>query len=189
MRNFQQIGAGTDVMPLMMSLQRQPDLWGADPIRTTFPSSPHAEVDDILLRFEDLKVGPDHPDIERHVETAERTWREAWNRLPEAKTLILPLMARVGAYELARVLITRLPPGGTILPHADTRGTYANLPDIARYHVVLQGLPGSIFNCGAESVQMRTGETWWFNAHAVHSCVNNSADDRIHMLVDVRLMR
>jgi quercetin dioxygenase-like cupin family protein len=34
---------------------------------------------------------------------------------------------------------------------------------------------------------METGSAWWFNAHKCHWVVNDSADDRIHMLVDVRL--
>ena len=32
---------------------------------------------------------------------------------------------------------------------------------------------------------MRTGEIWWFNPHQVHGVLNNSADDRVHLLVDM----
>jgi hypothetical protein len=55
-----------------------------------------------------------------------------------------------------------------------------------RFHVVLQGLPGSLYHCGDEVVQMRTGTVWWFQHREVHSVENNSADDRIHLLVDFR---
>lgn len=189
MRNFQQIGAGIDIVPLTMALERKPWLWNRDTLRTRFENTPHREVDDIWLRFEDIGgLDFNDPDLETKAEAAPRIWQQAWLELPEARALIQPLMLRVGAYELARVIITRLPPGGIIAGHADTRGAYANLPDIARYHVVLQGLPGSNFHCGQEQVQMLTGQTWWFNAHEVHGCVNNSSDDRIHMLVDVRVM-
>lgn len=193
MRNFQRIANGVDVGPLAHALQRKPYLWGADTIRTTFPNSPHEQVDDVLLRFEamDPKVlsaaGFGDARAIRKLEAAPRVWREAWGELPEAKPLITALLLRVGAYELARVMITRLKPGAVILPHADTEGTYANLPDIARYHMVLQGLPGSLFHCGHETVNMLTGEVWWFDAHQVHSVQNNSTDDRIHMLIDARL--
>lgn len=185
MRNFLKIVDGVDVLPLVHSLQRHPDLWNEDRCRTTFENSPHAQVDDILLRFE--AFDPAAPDLEAELERAPRTFRHAWDVLPEARPIIAGLMVRVGAYELARVVITRLAPGGQILPHADTRGSYANLPDIARYHVVLQGLPGSLFHCGGEDVCMETGQVYWFNAHEIHACINNSIDDRIHMLVDVRL--
>lgn len=193
MRCFQRIANGVDVGPLAHALQRKPYLWGGDPVRTTFPNSPHAEVDDVLLRFEDMdpemlaEASFGDEAARATLEAAPRVWRAAWGELPEAKPLILSLLNRVGAYELARVMITRLKPGGRIYPHADTEGLYANLPDIARYHMVLQGLPGSLFHCGPETVQMLTGEVWHFDAHQVHSVENNSTDDRVHMLIDCRL--
>lgn len=194
MKCFQRIATGVDVLPLAHALQRKPYLWGADPIRTTFPNSPHAEVEDVLLRFEAMDpetlaaAGAGDETARVALEAAPRTWREAWGALPEAKPLIQGVMVRVGAYELARVMVTKLRPGGRIYPHADTQGTYANLPDIARYHMVLQGLPGSLFHCGPETVQMLTGEVWWFDAHQVHSVEQNSTDDRLHLLIDVRIM-
>lgn len=188
MRRFLKIVEGVDVFPTVQALQRREDLWNADPIRTTFPGSPHAEADDVLLRFEEIGAAPDDPDLDAKSEAAPRTFRPAWNALPQVRNLLGPLMMRVGAYELTRVLITRLKPGGRIGAHADVRGTYANLPDIARYHLVLQGLPGSLFHCGEETVQMLTGEVWSFDARSVHMVENNSADDRIHLLADMRLM-
>ena len=95
-------------------------------------------------------------------------------------------MKWTSAYELGRVLITRIPPGGQILPHRDDAGEYVNMRDIARYHVVIQGLPGSLYHCGNETVNMRTGQIWWFNAKLDHAVINESADDRIHLLCDVR---
>lgn len=193
MRCFQRIATGVDVLPLLHAIQRKPYLWGGDPVRTTFPGSPHAEVDDILLRFEEMDpelvaLATNGDAVARdELEGAPRTWRPAWRELPEAKPAIMALLHRVGAYELARVMITRLRPGGRIYEHADTEGEYANLSDIARYHMALQGLPGSLFNCGSETVQMASGDVWWFDAHQSHSCLNGSTDDRIHMLIDARL--
>lgn len=183
MRYFHKIADGVDTMPLMHALARQPGLWNADTFRTRFPGTPHAEADDILIRFSDPArcttasnvIGDDRP-----------VWHPAARALPQAKAVVLALMARVEAYELGRVLVTRLRPGARILPHADRDGAYVQAPDRARYHVVLQGLPGSLYACGDETVCMRTGEVWWFDAHAQHEVVNNSADDRVHLLVDVR---
>ncbi len=189
MRNFMQVGNDAPVLPLLMALQRKPELWNRATLRQDFPGSPHAAVDDIWLRMEDIgHLDPADPDLGAKSEAAERIWQPAWFELPEARGLVVPLMQRVGAYELARVIITRLPPGKSILPHADTQGAYANLPDIARYHIVLQGLPGSLFHAGDETVTMLTGSVWWFDAHQVHACDNFSADDRLHLLVDVRVI-
>lgn len=181
MRNFVRLAEGVDVLPLLHSLWRQPDLWKKD-IRTKLPA--FEDTEEILLRFIDYDDDTDPV----NVDAVDCRFLHAWDCLPEAKPIILDLMRRVSAYSLERVFISRLPPGGRIQPHADTRGTYANLPDIARYHIVLQGLPGSLFRCGDEQVHMRTGEVWAFNARLEHEVVNNSADDRIHLLVDMRLM-
>ena len=188
MRNFFKVAEGIDVLPLAHALQRRPEFWGANPIRTRFPGSPHAEVDDVLLKFEAIDAEPDDPDLDAKAEAAERVFWPAWHAFPQVRSLVGPLMLRVGAYELTRVILTRLRPGGQIAPHADTRGKYANLPDIARYHLVVQGLPGSLFHCGDETVSMSTGEVWSFDAHQVHAVVNNSVDDRLHLLADMRLM-
>ena len=84
---------------------------------------------------------------------------------------------------LGRVIITRLPPGKTITPHVDS-GSHAEYYD--RYHVTLQNNPGSIFRCGNEHVFMATGDIWWLDNSIEHEVINNSVDDRITMIVDIR---
>ena len=56
-----------------------------------------------------------------------------------------------------------------------------------RFHVVLQGLPGSLYRCGDEEVQMLSGQVWWFQHREIHEVLNNSADARLHLLVDMRV--
>lgn len=166
----------------MNSLFRSKDLWNQHTFRTTFPNTPHSDIDDIWLRFSDpakcdtttTVIGDNDP-----------IWFPAIHRLPEVKPIVLDLMRRVDAWELGRLLITRLKPGGKILPHKDDAGHYVNEAHRMRYHVVLQGLPGSLYRTGDEVVCMRTGEVWTFDAFVEHSVENNSADDRIHLLVDV----
>lgn len=181
MKHFHRIGTGLEVLPLMHAVARQPALWNAYSLRQSFADSPHAEVDDIWLRFTDVKdktipvIGDDLDAVPY----------PAWPALPQAKAIVLNLMRAVDAVRLGRVMVTRLKPGATIKPHKDVKGAYAHY--YTRYHVVLQGLPGSLFRCGNEQVCMETGEVWWFNAHEVHECVNNSADDRVHLLCDIRI--
>lgn len=185
MRNFLCIANNVDVVPLLMAVQRQ-DLWNQHRFRTTFKGTPHKDVDDIWLRYtDDKKANPDDPH-EAIIDTTP-IWHEAYKKLPQVKPIIFDLMRRLEAYELGRVLITRLKPGGRILPHSDNYGDYVLDPDVARYHIVLQGLPGSLYRTGDETVCMKTGEVWWFNALIEHEVMNNSSDDRIHLLVDVRL--
>lgn len=183
MRNFHCIARNVDVQPLLHAITRQPELWNENRFRTTFPNTPHVDVDDIWLRFT-------HPDncktVGNVIGDDSPVWLPPADKLREAFQIILDLMRWVKAYELGRVLISRIKPGGRVLPHADKDGSYVQAADRARYHVVLQGLPGSLYRTGDETVCMQTGEIWWFNAHVEHEVMNNSTDDRIHLLVDVR---
>jgi Aspartyl/Asparaginyl beta-hydroxylase len=97
--------------------------------------------------------------------------------------MVFGLMGKVEGERLGRVMINRLRPGGRVYPHADTPA-HADYWD--RYHVVLQSGPGCLFRCGDETVQMATGECWWFQNALEHEVTNNSADDRIHLIIDVR---
>jgi len=184
MKYFQKIAEGVDVMPLAHAVIRQPELFNANRFRTTFPNTPHGEVDDILIRFSDTEKCPTTGQV---IGDENLIWHPAYYKLPEIRPLLLAVMNRVGAYALDRVLISRLRPGRQVKPHADNDGSYVHEVGRARYHLALQGLPGSNYTTGDETVCMRTGELWWFAALEVHSVQNNSADDRIHLLIDVRI--
>ena len=177
MINFHQIASGVDVLPLSHALITNAALWNADPRRKTFKGSAHGAVDDILIRFSDKTEFSDVMD------SLDSSWQSAANYLPQVRPLIFDLARRLEAVEIGRVVITRLRAGERIDRHRDM-GAYADAHH--RYHIVLQGLPGSQFNCGDESVCMRTGEVWWFNAQEEHEVINNSQDDRIHLLVDLK---
>jgi Aspartyl/Asparaginyl beta-hydroxylase len=178
-RHFQKIAEGIDVFPLLHAVSCQPDLWNQHPLRTTYPNSPHAQADDILIWFNSLDQAPDAVINDREVEPY-----PAWRRLPQARVIVFDLLRRVEAVGLGRVMITRLAPGKAITPHADggAPATY-----FERYQLMLQALPGVGFTAGNETVQMRTGEAWRFDNTQVHSVANNSADDRIALIIDARL--
>lgn len=184
MKHFYKVASGVLVQPLAHAIARQPWLWDRNTFRTKFPNTPHSEVSDIWLRFSDSDkcdttdrvIGDDHP-----------IWHDAASSLPQAQSLVLDIMRAVGGYALDRLLITRLRPGGRINPHADKDGSYVDDLTRSRYHCVIQGLPGSVYKTGDEEVEMRTGEVWWFNPWEIHSVYNGSSDDRIHLLIDVRI--
>jgi len=179
MNNFQLIASNVDVVPLLLSLNAQKGLWNQNDLRTTYPDSPHSNVDDIWLRFNDFELGEElvvADDIEC------RNY-PAFALLPQARELVMTLMARVQGERLGRVLITKLPAGGKIPAHPD-QGAPATYYE--RYHIALQGLAGSLFRCGDEQVCMRTGQIWWLDNSVEHEVINNSADDRIHMIIDIK---
>jgi hypothetical protein len=179
MRYFYRLADNIRILPIMAAIARQPGLWNEDNTRQTFDQSPHAQVNDILLRFGSTKAGQD---IGNDLEAVDRP---AMRALPNIKDECLNVMRVVNGSRLGRVIITKLEAGKKIAPHSDVLGEYAKY--YTRYHLVLQGLPGSLFVCGDETVCMQTGELWWFDASAEHSVINNSKDDRVHMLIDVRI--
>lgn len=178
MRYFTKIFEGLDVVPLLAALATKPHLWNAHDLRTTFSGSPHAQCDDIWLFFNE--VPEDQGAVVNDIQVQPY---EAWHELPQARQLIFDLMYRVGGVQLGRVLITRLPPGGTIPEHAD-QGAPAEY--YQRFQIALQSRPGCLFSIGEEVVQFSMGECWWIDNSTPHSVVNNSDDDRIALVVDIR---
>lgn len=177
MRNFLRIAEGIETMPVLASLAARPDLWNANPLRTEYPDTPHCEADDIWLRFNEM---PDDPaDVINDIQTHPYP---AWHELP-VKDMVLNLMRAVGGTQLGRVLITRLAPGAQIYPHKD-EGAPATF--FTRYQIMLQCNPGVQFNCGDESVSMKSGDVWWFENGETHSVINNSNDDRLVIIADIR---
>ncbi len=192
MRNFYQLATNVDVRPLMIALNTKRDLWNQYTMRTQTTivkngetiETPHRDVDDIWLRMNCLESCTDR---------RESIDYPAIKELPEARHIIRALMQDVYGERIGRCMISRLAPGMKIYPHVDIGDDlevyYDNEPYYSRFHVVLQGLPGSLFHCGNETVTMKTGEVWWFDNATTHEVVNNSADDRIHMVVDIKVTK
>lgn len=189
MRNFVKLAEGIDVVPVQLTLA-QTALWNQHTLRTATEGSPHRELDDIWLRMSDLEKCRQAGAAGAFVDHRESINYPGWHELPQIRKLVMALFMSVEGERLGRVLISRLPPGRRILPHkdigADLTKYYDSEPYYSRFHLCVQGLPGSIFNCEDESVQMRTGEAWWFRNDLEHEVINNSADDRIHVVIDVR---
>lgn len=185
MKNFIKISENTDVSMLLHALAHHGDLWNKNKFRTTFENTPHVDVDDIWLRYANVIEDTTTTNVKSDLGSI---WYSPICFLPQVKPIVLNLMHKVEAYSLERLIVTKIKPGGIILPHADNEGEYVHAGDIARYHIVLNGKEGSLFRCGDETVCMKTGEIWWFNALIEHEVKNNSDEDRIHLLADLRFM-
>lgn len=189
MNNFLKLGNGTNTMPLLLAIQRlskMQDVWKEDTYLRDYPQGPFGDTESVILRFPDRSVHETEQALANHLEgfdQHENFDQPVFKALPEARPLIFQLMSAVQGERLGRVIVNKLKPGGRIYPHADTP-VHAEYWD--RFHIVLQSSPGSNFRCGDEQVHMETGDVWWFNNRLEHEVVNNSADDRIHMVIDVR---
>lgn len=197
MKNFQLIASGLDVGQLLNAVQRQGDsLWNQYDVRSWHEQSVHRSVDDIVLRYNtfdgrEAPLGDDF--IEAVCSRIEVENYPAWNQLPEAHELIHALMFRVRGLHLGRVFISRLAPGIAIPLHSDRIAPaelefpHRKIPALYydRYHITLSASPGVLFRCGDEQVSMAKGEAWWFKNQELHEVINNSADDRVSLVMDI----
>jgi len=177
MNNFVRLTTGANVNPLLIQLLRHPQLWDKEHIAGKWkPHHPEIEVSEVLVRY---------PSMDDEVDEIQCAWTAASASLPAARDLAMSVMSHVRGEQLGRVVITKLPPGKVIYPHADTVGKYSQW--YTRFHVPIQSEEGVIFACGEEKTTMFSGELYWFDHSKLHSIENRSKSDRINMIVDVRL--
>jgi len=186
MRNFLQIADHVDVTPLLLAIQRQSSLWNQHRLRTMHPHSPHGEVDDIWIRFNDVTEYEKTEDSGSIIDDHESMWYPPALVLPQVRPLVFGLMTRVEGERLGRVLITRLAPGNRIAPHADggSPATYYE-----RFHVSLQCPQEALFRTGDDCVYMPPGTCWWFNNTEEHEIWNDGTYDRITLIIDIRVLQ
>ncbi len=189
MQNFNKLCSGVNVAQLLLAihrLQKMSDIWKEDTYLRDYPQGPFGDTESIILRFPSRTVVETEKALQEHLanfDQHENIDQPIFKSLPEARKYIFDLMAAINGERLGRVMINKLKPGGIIYPHCDTP-VHAEYWD--RFHLVLKSQPGSNFRCGDEWVNMQTGDVWWFNNRLEHEVINNSDDDRIHMIIDIR---
>lgn len=180
MRHFLKIGE-FDPLPLLMQLERNEELWDQNADRITRSGTAHRDVNDIWLRYrarEELKCDQDFQEPHFPV------WYPAINKLFEARELAQQVIARTKATMLGGCLITRIPPGGQVLPHSDT-GWHPNHYR-TKVYCVLKNNPNCINYCAGEAIVMQPGACYIFNNLIEHSVVNNGDDDRISLIIALK---
>lgn len=178
MKYFLKIAENVDVFPILHAVQLKPDLWDENNLRTTHPVSPHQDCHDIWILFN--AIPKNEADI---VDDTKVVPYRAWQELPQLRPVLFDLMRRVEGIQLGRVLITKLETGKKIPPHTDQG---APVEFYSRYQIALQSYPGCVFQIEDEKVQFRAGDVWKIDNSKEHSVVNNSSDDRIVLIADIR---
>lgn len=189
MNNFQKLAVGVNILPLLLAIKRRPELWKEDTYLRDYPQGPFGDCESIMLRFPPISVFETEEQLKNHAvsfDQHENVDRPEYKELHEARELIMTLMTMAQGERLGRCIINKIQPGGRIFPHADTP---AHADYYSRFHIVLQSSPGVVFISGDEQVYMETGSIWWFNNKLEHEVINNSADDRIHLVIDIRTSR
>jgi hypothetical protein len=179
------IFSGVSVSTLNEQIEAHPELWNQYTMRTKmYESSPHREVDDIWLRYNDHEnfdtLNPEAFHNEHY-----SVWYDAITKLTDAKRLIENAMVLFDGEKLGGVLITRIPPGGRVYPHNDAMGWHSNFYR-GKYLLLLQSAPGQSFNFDDESHEGEAGDLFIFDNHQDHWVVNDSDTDRVSLIFAVR---
>jgi hypothetical protein len=181
MQHFTRLHEGLDTAPMLADLAANPALWNEYRERSEAEGTPHVGIDDIYLRYRprDELTRP-----EAWLEPHTPAFYPAWWLLPSMHNVVWSLMATCKAVQLGAVLITRIPPGGRVLPHID-HGWSPNFYN-RKVYCVLTTNARCVNLCLDEEVCMRTGELWTFKNTVEHSIENNGASDRVSLIVTMR---
>ena len=176
---FVQIASGIDTTPVLLDLARNAHLWDANPERRTYPGTPHGQMTDITARY----MPPEDITLESRTQEHRNVWWPAWYHLPSLRPLVFGLMHRVAAVELGSIIITKLQPGGEILPHSDA-GSWAAEHYTTKAHLTLAG--SALVHCHDDTQRFDAGSCWTFDNLLMHDIKNVGECDRIVVIVSMR---
>jgi len=171
-----------DVAALKGALTLMPEEFGKYPQRGEFEGSPHSEMKDIWVRYNNVEPYLKSGDFSTFGDEHDSIWYDIADRLP-VKNLLFEIMKEVDGERLGGVLITKLSPGGKIKPHTDA-GWHASYYD--KYYIPIQNKKGSVFGFEDGIITPEEGDVWWFNNSVRHWVENNTDEDRIAMIVCVK---
>jgi hypothetical protein len=179
MRHFKLLESGIDVAPILRELADHPELWGQNTGRQN-------SVD--VQRETQAVAICSHTDQRTFLEARQQSPVSYVGR-PTPTAQLLPNALEFVQRQLrqlhgrsGRAVIVRLKPHGHVYEHIDG-GLYYDLR--YRCHLILHSVAGSRLRAGNEEVRMREGEFWWFDNQQPHDAVNESDEDRIHLIMDV----
>lgn len=177
MSSFGLLASGVEVRGIAAQLDAHPELWNANTERRDAPGSPHMAMSDVWVRYADGPVD--------HQAPHESVMLPAWQVLNSLHELVFDIARSVKATRLGGILITRIPPGGAILPH-DDRGSWHAEYYTRKVYVVLRSNARCVNVCEQDEVVMRPGEVWTFDNLLPHSVENNGASERITAIICMR---
>lgn len=169
------------VVPALQELDRHPDLWNRYGHRTKVYATPHSQVDDIWVRYNDYARYTGDPSF--FSDEHDSVWYADSDKIPAVKDLCMELMAEVRGERLGGVLITRVPPGGEVAPHID-HGWHARYYD--KFAIQLMGNQDQTFWFEEAQLSALPGECYTFDNSKLHAVYNRSDAPRMTLIVCIR---
>jgi len=175
------ITSGFDIDDAVKEIEGHPELWNLYTMRTSEVGSPHVDVDDIWIRYNDWNnfKGNRVSFNEEH----ESVWYPSVEKLPSIKSLVMDVMAYVQGERLGGVFITRVPAGKSVKKHTDN-GWHSRYYD--KFAVQLKSNIQQAFCFDNYELCSEEGDLYTFDNSRKHWVVNNSNEDRITLIITIR---
>ena len=176
------LGLRLSVEKALSELDAHPELWNQHTLRTERYQTPHKAVSDIWVRYNDfanLEADPIAFTQMPHISV----WYPCIEVIPAVKELAEFVFGYVNGKTLGGVLITKIPPGGEVLPHIDG-GWHAS--HYEKFAVQLKGNKDQGFYFEDGQLHPEPGEVYTFDNSRLHWVKNDSDEDRITLIICVR---
>lgn len=156
------------------------DLWGEYTMRSDAKGSPHKQMTDIWVRYKDPEPCLSSGDWSSFFLEHDSDWLKD---VPFVKGICKKLMKFTKGSRLGGVLITKIKPGGEIIPHIDS-GWHAKYYD--KYYVAIDNKKGSVFCYDDVVIEPVNGEVHAFRNDKKHWVKNDSLFDRVAMIICIK---
>ena len=172
-----------DVCSLQQEILSNLDEFDKYDYRRTFSNSPHAQMQDIWARYNDVRPFEAKGSLDGFDAEHDSVWYPVVDKIPSLKNVVFDLMRIVDGERLGGILITKLAAGGHITRHTDS-GWHAQYYD--KFYVPILNSKGSVFGFDDGDIDPELGQAWWFDNSNPHWVDNKSDTDRIAMIVCIR---
>jgi hypothetical protein len=172
-----------DVLPLQKELLDNYDEFDKIQYRRTATGSPHSEMTDIWVRYNDISTLTTTADLRNLSDEHDSVWYPVIDKIPSLKKVVFDLMRIVDGERLGGILVTKLAAGGHIARHTDS-GWHAQYYD--KFYVPILNSKGSVFGFEDGDIDPELGQAWWFDNSNPHWVDNKSDTDRIALIVCIR---
>ena len=176
--NIEALPFALNVEPLRAELTEYPEAWDQYRFRTEHPRSPHRECSDIWVRYNAIEnFGP------QFNREHESVWYPISEALPSARALAEVIYSLLDAKELGGVLLTKVPAGKRVYPHADF-GWHAE--HYEKFAVLIEGDESQAFCFEGTEHRCASGDCFTFCNQARHWVENPGPRDRVTLIICAR---
>jgi hypothetical protein len=185
--NMVDTGIRVDVSNINQFIAENEFLWNKFKQRTESSKSPHREVDDIWVRYNDIKnYDPENPLAfhDRHDSVFYINDSKLKNEISKINRAICETH-EASTTEFGGILITRIPAGKQVYRHNDAHSWHAEYYK-DKYLIPLESDDKQSFNYEGQSVITPVGNIFSFNNLVDHWVLNDSDKPRVSLIICMR---